>query len=56
MSTQGIAQIVFYVVVLCVLGYPLGIYMSRIYEAESAPGGRLLGCDRAPLPATRRRA
>ena len=42
MSTQGIAQIVFYVVVLCVLGYPLGIYMSRIYEAESAPGGRLL--------------
>ena len=42
MSTQGIAQIVFYVVVLCVLGYPLGIYMSRIYEAESAPGGRVL--------------
>jgi potassium-transporting ATPase potassium-binding subunit len=42
MSTQGIAQIVFYLVVLCVLGYPLGIYMSRIYEAESAPGGRVL--------------
>jgi K+-transporting ATPase ATPase A chain len=42
MSTQGIAQIVFYAVVLTVLGYPLGIYMSRIYEAESAPGGRFL--------------
>ena len=43
MSSQGIAQIVFYVVVLTVLGYPLGIYMSRIYEAERAPGGRFLG-------------
>ncbi|MDP9259100.1 MAG: potassium-transporting ATPase subunit KdpA [Actinomycetota bacterium] len=43
MSTQGIAQIVFYAVVLTALGYPLGIYMSRIYEAESAPGGRFLG-------------
>ena len=43
MSTQGIAQIVFYAVVLTVLGYPLGIYMSRIYEAKDAPGGRLLG-------------
>ena len=43
MSTQGIAQIVFYAVVLTALGYPLGVYMSRIYEAEAAPGGRLLG-------------
>jgi K+-transporting ATPase ATPase A chain len=43
MSTQGIAQIVFYVVVLCVLGYPLGIYMARIYDAQTAPGGRFLG-------------
>jgi len=43
MSTQGIAQIAFYVVVLCALGYPLGIYMSRVYEAESAPGGRFFG-------------
>jgi potassium-transporting ATPase potassium-binding subunit len=43
MSTQGIAQIVFYAVVLTALGYPMGIYMSRVYEAEAAPGGRLLG-------------
>jgi K+-transporting ATPase ATPase A chain len=43
MSTQGIAQIVFYAVVLTALGYPLGVYMSRIYEAEAAPGGRVLG-------------
>ncbi|MDX6630536.1 MAG: potassium-transporting ATPase potassium-binding subunit [Gaiellales bacterium] len=43
MSTQGIAQIVFYAVVLTALGYPLGVYMSRIYEAEAAPGGRFLG-------------
>ena len=43
MSTQGIAQIVFYVVVLCALGYPLGIYMARIYDAQTAPGGRFLG-------------
>ncbi len=42
MSAQGIAQIVFYAVVLTVLGYPLGIYMSRIYEADTAPGGRFL--------------
>ncbi len=42
MSTQGIAQIVFYAVVLTLLGYPLGIYMSRIYEADTAPGGRFL--------------
>ena len=41
MSTQGIAQIVFYVVVLSVLGYPLGIYMSRVYKAETAPGRAL---------------
>jgi potassium-transporting ATPase potassium-binding subunit len=40
MSTQGIAQIAFYVVVLCALGYPLGLFMSRVYEAERAPGGR----------------
>src|SRR5664279_5357702 len=43
MSTQGIAQIAFYIVVLCALGYPLGRYMSRVYEAESAPGGRFFG-------------
>jgi K+-transporting ATPase ATPase A chain len=41
MGTQGIAQILFYAVVLTAFGYPLGVYMSRVYEAE-APGGRLL--------------
>jgi K+-transporting ATPase ATPase A chain len=43
MSTQGIAQIVFYIVVLSVLGYPLGRFMARVYEAENAPGGRFFG-------------
>jgi potassium-transporting ATPase potassium-binding subunit len=43
MSAQGIAQIIFYAVVLTALGYPLGLYMSRVYEAEAAPGGRFLG-------------
>ena len=56
MSTQGIAQIVFYAVVLTALGYPLGVYMSRIYEAERRPGRPLPRRDRAPLPAARRRA
>jgi K+-transporting ATPase ATPase A chain len=41
MGTQGIAQILFYAAVLTALGYPLGVYMSRVYEAD-APGGRLL--------------
>jgi K+-transporting ATPase ATPase A chain len=32
--TQGIAQIVFYVVVLLILTPPLGLYMAKIYEGE----------------------
>ena len=34
MTGQGIAQILFYCVVLIVLGYPLGAYMARVYSAE----------------------
>ena len=40
MTGQGIAQIVFYVVVLIALGYPLGLYMARVY-ADDFRGGRL---------------
>ena len=34
MSGQGIAQILFYCVVLVALGYPLGIFMARAYSRE----------------------
>ena len=34
MSGQGIAQIVFYATVLIALGYPLGIWMARVYGRE----------------------
>jgi K+-transporting ATPase ATPase A chain len=34
MSGQGIGQIVFYAVALIALGYPLGIWMSRVYLRE----------------------
>jgi K+-transporting ATPase ATPase A chain len=34
MNGQGISQIVFYSVALVALGYPLGLYMARIYSAE----------------------
>jgi K+-transporting ATPase ATPase A chain len=34
MSAQGIGQIVFYAAVLIALGYPLGIWMSRVYLRE----------------------
>jgi potassium-transporting ATPase potassium-binding subunit len=33
-SVQGIAQIVFYAAVLIALGYPLGIWMARVYGRE----------------------
>jgi potassium-transporting ATPase potassium-binding subunit len=42
MSAQGIAQILVYVVVLIALGYPVGIYMARVYnDDEFATRGRL---------------
>ena len=34
MSGQGIAQILFYAVVLVALGYPLGLFMARAYSRE----------------------
>jgi K+-transporting ATPase ATPase A chain len=41
MTGQGIAQLLFYAVVLVALGYPLGIWMARVYTAP-VPAGRLL--------------
>jgi K+-transporting ATPase ATPase A chain len=41
MSGQGITQIVVYSIVLIALGYPLGVYMARIYSAERVGGRRL---------------
>ena len=42
MSGQGIAQILVYVVLLIALGYPLGIYMARVYSDDDfATRGRL---------------
>jgi potassium-transporting ATPase potassium-binding subunit len=34
MTAQGVAQIALYLVVLTGLAYPLGIYMSRVYEGR----------------------
>jgi potassium-transporting ATPase potassium-binding subunit len=36
-SGQGIAQILVYAVVLVALGYPLGLWMARVYTAERLP-------------------
>ncbi|MGZ8697675.1 MAG: potassium-transporting ATPase subunit KdpA, partial [Gaiellaceae bacterium] len=41
MSVQGIGQILFYAVALVALGYPLGLYMARVYGGLGAP--RFLG-------------
>jgi len=38
-SGQGIGQIVVYAVVLTALGYPLGIWMAKVYTAERLPLG-----------------
>jgi K+-transporting ATPase ATPase A chain len=35
MSGQGIAQILVYIVALIALGYPLGIYMARVYTDDA---------------------
>ena len=37
MSGQGIGQILFYCVALVALGYPLGLYMARVYSSLGAP-------------------
>jgi K+-transporting ATPase ATPase A chain len=42
MSAQGIGQILVYAVVLIALGYPVGIYMARVYNDDDfARRGRL---------------
>jgi len=44
MSANGIAQIVFYLVVLTALTPPLGAYMARVFEGRRIPGlSRVLG-------------
>jgi K+-transporting ATPase ATPase A chain len=40
--SQGIAQILVYSIVLIALGYPLGLYMARVYTAPRF-GGRVFG-------------
>jgi potassium-transporting ATPase potassium-binding subunit len=40
MSGQGIAQILVYSAVLVALGYPLGVYMARVYGDRFILGGR----------------
>ncbi len=37
MGAQGISQIVLYSIVLVALGYPLGLYMARVYSGVGAP-------------------
>ena len=41
MTGQGISQILFYSVALVALGYPLGLWMARVYNLPRV-GGRLL--------------
>ena len=38
MSGQGISQIVFYSIALVALGYPLGLWMARVYTSPRAAG------------------
>ena len=38
MTGQGISQIVFYAVALVALGYPLGLWMARVYTTPRAAG------------------
>ena len=42
MTGQGISQIVVYCVALIALGYPLGLWMARVFTAQRL-GGRVLG-------------
>src|SRR5882757_1707766 len=41
MSAQGITQLVFYGIALIALGYPLGLYMARVYTTSGPDKGRL---------------
>src|SRR5215510_2965101 len=43
MTVAGIGQIVLYAVVLVGLGYPLGVYMARVYSGNARLAQRVLG-------------
>jgi K+-transporting ATPase ATPase A chain len=43
MTVQGWAQIIAFMVVLVALGYPLGLYMARVYSGERVFLSRVLG-------------
>ncbi len=43
MTTNGVLQLVLYVVVLLALAKPLGAYMARVYEGRRLALGRVLG-------------
>jgi K+-transporting ATPase ATPase A chain len=43
MTSAGIAQIIFYAVVLIALGIPLGAYMARVYTGNAKLAQRILG-------------
>jgi potassium-transporting ATPase potassium-binding subunit len=42
MRVEGLSQIVVYCLVLIALGYPLGLWMARVFTARRI-GGRVLG-------------
>ena len=42
MGGQGISQIVFYSIALIALGYPLGVFMARVYSRERLDRGERL--------------
>jgi potassium-transporting ATPase potassium-binding subunit len=43
MTANGIAQLIFFVVVLLILAKPLGAYMARVYEGRRVTLERGLG-------------
>jgi len=43
MTVQGWGQIILYMVVLVALGYPLGMYMARVYSGERVLLSRVFG-------------
>ncbi len=43
MTTNGVLQLVLYVVVLLALARPLGAYMARVYEGRPIGLNRVLG-------------
>ncbi len=43
MTVQGWAQIIFFMLALVAIGYPLGMYMARVYTGERVLLSRVLG-------------